>query len=270
MSKRFDLAAIDLDQTLLGPDHQIPETNLRAVRRLCEMGVHVVIASGRMHEATLRYHRQLDLNDPIISYNGAMVRHPETGENWRHLRVPADCASEIVEYCNEHHHHLNYYLDDRLYVAERGKWAEFYYRQTQSIIHEAGDLRRLTGKEPTKLILIDEPTVVADLLPSFQALYGERLYITTTNPEYLEFMNPTASKDGALRIVCDHLSIPQHRAVAFGDSDNDIGMLQWAGVGVAMGNARPHVLQIADYVAPPYDQNGLASAIIDLFREDQG
>lgn len=269
MTQRFDLVAIDLDQTLLGPDHQIPEVNQRAVHHLLERGVHVVIASGRMHEATLRYYRQLDLNDPIISYNGAMVRHPETDEIWRHLRVPSNCASEIVRYCAENHHHLNYYLEDQLYVAERGEWAEFYFRQTQSIIHESGDLKQFEGKKPTKLILIDEPRVVAHLLPRFRTRYGDRLYITTTNPEYLEFMNPTASKESALQIVCEHLKITADRTIAFGDSDNDIGMLQWAGLGVAMGNAKSHVLEIADYIAPSYDQNGLAAAIMDIFREDQ-
>lgn len=183
--------------------------------------------------------------------------------------MPADCASEIVSYCIKNHHHLNYYLDDQLYVAERGEWAEFYFRQTQSVIHEVGDLEQFEGKEPTKLILIAEPEVVADMLPRFRSRYGDRLYITTTNPEYLEFMNPTASKESAIQIVCKRLKIPADRVIAFGDSDNDIGMLQWAGVGVAMGNAKPHVLKIADYIAPPYDQNGLAAAIMDLFREDQ-
>src|SRR5690348_11941715 len=138
----YRLAAIDLDDTLLGPDHMISARNASAVRAIASRGVHCVIASGRMHEATTRFAEQLGLDAPIISYNGAMVRRPRTGEVWQHLRAPAKPAAEIVRYCATHGHHLNYYLNDHLYVAQRGAWAEFYMSQTGSPMEVVGELRQ--------------------------------------------------------------------------------------------------------------------------------
>jgi Cof subfamily protein (haloacid dehalogenase superfamily) len=264
MALAYKLAAIDLDDTLLGPDHRISLRNARAVRALAAQGVLCVIASGRMHEATTRFSEELDLDAPIISYNGAMVKHPRTGEVWHHVRVPASPAAEVVTYCAEHGFHLNYYLNDHLYVAKRTAWAEFYLKQTGSPLEEIGDLRPLCGTEPTKMILIDAPETTERLLAEFTGRFGEALYITRTNPEYLEFMNPAASKGVALELVARRLDIPQAATIAFGDGNNDLPMLKWAGLGVAMGTAKSHVRAAADRLAPPYDEDGLGLFIEEL------
>lgn len=253
----YCLAAIDLDDTLLGPDHRISARNARAVRALVERGVACVIASGRMHEATTRFADELGLDAPIISYNGSMVKPPHTGDVWHHIRVPAQPAAEVIRFCAEHGHHLNYYLNDRLYMAARTEWAEFYLRQTGSPVELIGDLTPLAGTEPTKMILIDSPEVTDRLLIRFRAHFGESLYITKTNPQYLEFMNPAASKGAALALVANRLGVAREEVIAFGDGNNDLPMIEWAGLGVAMGTARPHILAAADDIAPPYDEDGL-------------
>lgn len=267
MSFPYRLAAIDLDETLLGPDHRISVRNRRAVHALRTQGVTCVIASGRMHEATTRFAKELGLNAPIISYNGSMVRHLHTGEVWHHVRVPADAAAEVITFCAEHGHHLNYYLNDHLYVAERGYWAEFYVRQTGSPMEVVGDLRPLRGTEPTKMILIDTPEVTDNLLHYFQERFSSTLYITKTNPEYLEFMNPSTNKGVALALVAERLGICQEETLAFGDGRNDVPMITWAGLGIAMGSANPEVRAAADRIAPPYDEDGLAQAIEELLAE---
>ena len=268
MSFPYLLAAIDLDDTLLGPDHLISARNAAAVRALANRGVACVIASGRMHEATTRFGEQLGIDAPIISYNGAMVKRPKTGEVWQHLRAPAGPAAEIVRYCSEHRHHLNYYLNDHLYVAERGEWAEFYVRQTGSPMEVVGELRQFAGTEPTKMILINTPETTERLLAHFRRRFGEALYITKTNPQYLEFMNPAASKGTALQLVANRLRIPREQVIAFGDGDNDLPMIEWAGLGVAMGTAKPHVRSAADRIAPPYDEDGLGLFIEEILAGD--
>lgn len=262
----YALAAIDLDDTLLGPDHRISARNFRAVRALAERGVTCVIASGRMHEATTRFAAELDLDAPIISYNGSMVKLPNGGDVWHHVRVPAGPAAEVVRFCAEHGHHLNYYLDDYLYMAVRTSWAEFYLRQTGSPVEVVGDLVPYAGTEPTKMILIDSPEVTDRLLTLFRGQFGDSLYITKTNPEYLEFMNPTASKGAALKLVAERLGVDRAATIAFGDGNNDLPMIEWAGLGVAMGTAKPRVRAAADEVAPPYDEDGLGIYIEELLR----
>lgn len=264
MSFHYRLAAIDLDDTLLGHDHSISARNARAVRALVERGVTCVIASGRMHEATTRFATQLDLLGPIISYNGAMVKEAASGEVWHHVKVPSGPASEVIEYCAAHHLHLNYYLNDRLFVAEKGEWAEFYLKQTGSPMEAIGDLRDLRGSEPTKMILIDTPEETDRLLDHFRDRFGERLYITKTNAEYLEFMNPAASKGAALSLLAEKLSIQREEVIAFGDGHNDVPMIQWAGLGVAMGTGKVEAKAVADEIAPPFDEDGFGMYVEGL------
>jgi len=259
------LAAIDLDETLLGRDHAISPRNARAVRALADRGVACVIASGRMHEATTRYADELGLAGPIISYSGAMVRDTRTGDLWHHAPVPPDAAAEVIEFCAREGLHLNFYADERVYVARRGPWAELYLRQTGSPMVEVGDLRRLIGRAPTKLLLVDTPETADRLLDHFRAHFGDSLWLTRTNPEYLEFMNPAANKGSALELVADRMGVPREHTVAFGDGNNDLAMIQWAGLGVAMGTAKPAVRAAAGYVAPPFDEDGLGRAIEDIF-----
>jgi Cof subfamily protein (haloacid dehalogenase superfamily) len=254
----YRLAAIDLDGTLLNREHRISPRNARAVQALATRGVVCVIASGRMHEATTRFYHELQLDAPIISYNGAMVKHPRTGEVWHHARVPADAAAEVVQFCAEQGFHLNYYLDDHLYVAQRGVWAEFYVRQTGSPMEVIEDLRPLRGSAPTKMILIDTPETTDRLLEHFRRRFGSALYITKTNPEYLEFMNPATDKGVALALLAERLGIAREETIAIGDGNNDLPMIRWAGLGVAMQNASEAIRAQADRIAPSFDEDGLA------------
>src|SRR5687767_2286027 len=103
---------------------------------MADSGVVCVIASGRMHESTTRFADGLGLDAPIISYHGALVKHSRTDEVWSHTPLAAGLAAEVIRFCNENGRHLNYYLNDRVYVAQRGDWANFYLRQTGSPMEE--------------------------------------------------------------------------------------------------------------------------------------
>ena len=265
---KYRLAAIDLDETLLGPDHRVSPLNARAVAALAGAGVTCIIASGRMHEATTRFADELRLDGPIISYHGALVKDPRTGEVWHHDPLSAAAADEVVRFCERGGKHLNYYLKDRVYVARRGEWAEFYLRQTGSPMEQVGDLSKLSGTEPTKLILIDSPEETDRLMRVFQGRFGDAVSVVRTNPEYLEFMSPRATKGTALALVAARLGIPREQVAAFGDGNNDIPMIQWAGLGVAMGSANPQVIEAADYVAPAFQEDGFGLAAADIFGLD--
>lgn len=253
------LIALDLDGTLLTHDKRISPRNLATVQALAAQGIHIVLASGRMHQVTARYASELGLPDdePVISYNGAMGR-THAGAPLFEWPVPTAEAEEIVEFSWQHDYHLNFYHSDTLYVAHQTKWAEIYYSRTGSLPHPIGDLRSLIGKEPTKLIIIDTPQETDRLLEEKRRQYGDRLYITKTDDEYVEFMNPGAGKGAALAWIARELGIPQDRCMAFGDNYNDIPMLEWAGVGVAMANAREAVFAHANDTAPDSEQDGIA------------
>lgn len=268
MNPPYKLAAIDLDGTLLGSDHTISPGNAAAIRRAVESGAKIVLASGRQWSTIDVFAKRLGLpsESPIIAYNGAMIR-THGGDTWFHQPLPAEAAKTIVHYCDAHDLHLNYYFNDALYVRDDTRWGRMYQKRTGTIPHVTGDLTRFDGERPTKLILVDTLEVTNSLLTHFQAEFGDSLYIIKTEDEYLEFMDPKVSKGVALAEVAKHLGIAQAQCVAFGDSYNDIPMLQWAGLGVAMDNARAELKAVAKRIAPPADADGVGTLLRELLGE---
>src|SRR4051794_2539998 len=119
----YRLAAIDLDDTLLGPDKAISRENAEAVQRLRSAGVHCVLASGRRHDNMIRFHKALDLKGPIVSCNGALVKLAEEGSVWREVILPAYLAESVVETGDRLGVAQNYYhLDGNAYVRETNHW----------------------------------------------------------------------------------------------------------------------------------------------------
>ncbi len=269
----YQLVAIDLDGTLLDSQtHAISPTNADAVRRVHNQGIQIVLASGRRYATLVDFARQLDLpqETPLVAYNGALIR-TLGGETWYHRPLPADLAAKIVrEYQADHQ--LNYYLNDEWYSRQETAWSRLYQKRTGSIPHMVGDLTRFDDQTPTKILLIDTCEITDALLPKVQAEFGEALYITKTEDEYLEFMNNGVSKAVALTHVAERLGLDASQCVAFGDSYNDISMIKWAGLGIAMGNGRDELKQVADAIAPPADDDGVATMLSELFpkvREEQ-
>ena len=258
------LAAFDLDGTLLNSDHKLSAENMDALQQLEANEVLVVLVSGRMHRSMQPISAAIGLANPIISYNGGMVKHATTGEVYEHTPVPARYAMAVVNDCLAQNLHVNFCLNDALYVAERNAWSDLYEIQTGIPATAIGDLRELAGETPTKLLIIHTPEQLPPLLSQFRTNYAKKLYVTQTQAEYIELMNPLVNKGRALTALVNRLNIPLDTVVAFGDSYNDESLLKTAGFGVAMGNAVGPIRSCADYVTATNDENGVAKAIWDL------
>ncbi len=258
------LAAFDLDGTLLNSEHALSAENCDALRNLAAKDVLVVLVSGRMHRSMQPISDQIGLENPIISYNGGMIRHAATGEVYHHTPVPADYAMEVVDACRRQHLHLNFCLNDELYVAERNAWSDLYEVRTGVPATPVGELRELAGETPTKLLIIHTSEELPSLLRDFQNDYAGKLYVTQTQPEYIEFMNPEVTKGRALSALANRFDIPMDTVVAFGDSYNDESLLKTAGFGIAMANGVPPIRACADYITGTNDDNGVAKAIWEL------
>ena len=135
------LVALDLDGTLLNNDHIVTNRNCAALQELSKEGVIVVLVSGRMHQSILAISDQIGLENPIISYNGGMVKHAKTGEVFHHTPIPAATAMEVVEYCNQRGLHLNFCLNDQLYIRAENQWSKLYESRTGVGANPVGDLR---------------------------------------------------------------------------------------------------------------------------------
>lgn len=258
------LAALDLDGTLLNDEHIVTNRTCDALQELSAQDVVVVLISGRMHQAILPISNQIGLENPIISYNGGMVKHPRTGEVIHHTPIPAAEAATLVDYGDQKGLHLNFCLNDQLFIKEHNQWSELYEKRTGVSATALGNLHELDGQKPTKMQILDTPEKVNLLLTECKTEFGERLYVTRTQVEYIEFMNPQVSKGRALQALADQLDIPNDLIVAFGDGYNDESMMEIAGFRVAMGNSVDEIKAIADYTTDTNQNDGVALAVEDL------
>jgi Cof subfamily protein (haloacid dehalogenase superfamily) len=266
MSAGIKLIAIDLDGTLVHDGCGIPERNVRALRMVQDQGVTVAIATGRMHTSARTFVSRLGIagDTPIISYNGAMIRLPEAATPMLHVPVPAALAAEIVQLSVDERLHLNYYLDDIMYSTHIDRWSRLYYRRTGDFAEPVGDLRQFAGTKPTKLLIESTPAETDRLLPLLQERFAQRVYVTRSMPEYIEFLNPEASKGHAVEWLAGHLGLAREQVMAIGDNLNDEPMIRWAGVGVAMPKAHALTREAAQFV-PEHEEEGVAEALERYF-----
>jgi Cof subfamily protein (haloacid dehalogenase superfamily) len=224
-------------------------------------GIHVVLVTGRMFQSVRPYALEAGLDDPVVCYQGAVVAEPVTGEWLRHVPIPLELARETIDAVQEEGFALNCYVDDELYVASVTPGARRYADFQHLELHVVGDLLDWLDRPPTKLVVIDDPEVLDGLKQRMLERFGGRLYISKSLPYFLEFASPDVTKAAGLDFVSERLGFTRERTVAFGDGENDIELVDWAGYGVAVANAHDRVKKIAKLVCPSVDEEGVAQVL---------
>ena len=263
----FRLAAIDLDGTLLGPDKQIGPDNAAAVQRLRDNGVTVIIASGRRHQNSVRVQRQLGLKGPIIACQGGLIRDGESGNVVEAHFLPQSVTRQIISDAERNDIQTIYYHLDHLYVAERhNRWIDLYESRVGERAEILPNLEELDGRRALKLVCYGDPIVLAKVRPEMSADYSDKADVLSTERENLEFMPRGISKATALAKVAAQYGVRQEEVLAFGDGENDVTMLAWAGLGVAMGHGNQAAIKAAKRVSPPGPpESAFARAVDTLF-----
>ncbi|HOB08967.1 MAG: Cof-type HAD-IIB family hydrolase [Limnochordia bacterium] len=259
------LVALDIDDTLMDSKGNIPQANLEAIDRVRRQGVEVVLVTGRMHCRALPYARMLKL-DPeqvLISYNGAMLRKI-SGEEIAHIPLEHHTALELIEYFQNRNRTVQIYHDDQLYVAEIDANVEYYMRMSGAEARPVGDLYRFAAdqsKALSKLLVVGSEEEVAEEISLAQIRFGSIVQVVQSKKRYIEITHLDATKGKALAYLAGRLGYRREEVMAVGDGGNDLGMIEWAGVGVAVGNAPEHVKAAADFVTKTHDEAGVAYAL---------
>jgi Cof subfamily protein (haloacid dehalogenase superfamily) len=214
-----------------------------------------------MFRSVRRYALEAELDDPVVCYQGAVVAEPKSGRWLRHVPIPVGLAREAIEAVHDEGFGLNCYVDDELYVAELTDEARRYAEFQHLPVHPVGDLLAWLDRPPTKLVVIDEPEVLDGLEGRLKAHFDGRLYISKSLPQFLELASPDVTKAAGLDFLAPRAGFSRERTVAFGDGENDVELLRWAGYGVAVANAHDRVLAEADLVCPSVDEEGVAQVI---------
>jgi len=258
----YRLLAMDLDDTILPREGDISERSKAAIRQAQENGVMVTLASGRTFEAVSHFARELDIALPVITHQGALVKDMATGQVLYEDLFPAELMREVIHFCRTHDLHLNIYIDDDTFMEKTGRECELYTALSRKAQRPVADLMAVLNRNPTKFIVVSEsPERTEAVTPLLKAAFGDRVSILRSHALLIEGVMPTVSKGRALSVVAAHLGVLQAETAAIGDNENDIDMLQWAGLGLAMGNAAPEVQSAADYVLPPIWEDGAAYGI---------
>lgn len=259
------LAAVDIDDTLLGHDLTIHPRNRRALAELMARGCTVTLATGRMYQSARPFAEELGLGDvPLICYNGGLCVTASRREILWHEPLPAAAAAEALAYLAAGGWHVQAYEDDRLFVAGYNPVVEMYCRTARVEAEVVGDLRAHPWGALTKLLVIGDPDRLPGLAEAIAGLAGGALAAVRSWGTFLEIGPAGVNKGTALRRLAARLGVAMNATAAFGDSENDREMLAVAGLGVAMACAPEAVKAVADHTAPPDAEAGLGAAIEQL------
>lgn len=266
--KDIQLIVVDLDGTAVGASNQIRPAVRQALRAAQQQGIQVAIATGRMYRSALRFHQDLELTLPLMSYQGALIKDPATAFVHQHLTVPRDYVAQLLDFLSQPELRsivsIHLYIDDRLYVREINAETEAYAARSDVEPIAVGDLRQVLDTEPTKLLALSDRVELIDrLFGSLQRRYTPaELYLTKSVATFLEATHPLVNKGNAVRYLAEEiLGLQAEQVMAIGDNFNDVEMLQYAGIGVAMGGAPDGVKAIADWIAPDVEADGVAAAV---------
>ena len=256
------LVAIDLDGTLLNDSKEVSEQTVNALCCLPQRGVRVVIASARPPRSVRHIYSKLKLDTWQINYNGALIWDEVNRRPVAHHPLPGTLVRQIIDEARRRH-------GDVLVTCEvLDRW--FTDRDDQSYTTETGKLFQpdvigpldiICAQPVTKLMFLGNPPMLASLESHLAGVYANQVYMVRTDDHLFQVMDRRVSKGTALQFVASHYGISMAQVMAIGDAPNDVGMLQSAGVAIAMDNAHPLVKEVADWVARSNNDHGVHAAL---------
>jgi Cof subfamily protein (haloacid dehalogenase superfamily) len=264
----IQLLVLDIDGTIAGVSNEVTDRVVEAIHAVQKKGVKVAVATGRMYHSALRFHQKIRSSLPIIAYNGAWIQDPLDGKHHHHWPVPSDIALELLDFLEKPEFRekleIHCYWNDQLYVREITEETKYYQERTGIFPHEIGDFRRILHQPTTKMLTIGlESALIQQLLNHLkEEYYPEKLCLTQSNPKYLEITHPQANKGTATRYLAEQvLGLTSEQVMTIGDNFNDVQMLEYAGLGIAMGNAPIGVQKVAKWVTQGVEADGVAIAL---------
>jgi len=267
---RIHLLAIDLDGTLLSSAKRVSDATATAVRDARHRGgVHVVLATARPPRTVMPFYRLLDLDAPMINYNGALVYDPSSDRVLMHRPIPLKTSLRIV--------HLARQMFPDILIS--GEILDRWYTDRVDPKHltetarlckpdQVAPIEKWMTQAVTKLLILGQPQKLTQIAAAIYKEYLHQVSVVQIDSDLLQIMHATVSKAQALRVIAGEMGIMRENVMAIGDNANDVGMLTWAGMGVAVANAVPQALAAAKMITDSNDHDGVANAIRKVVFEE--
>ncbi|WP_042149043.1 Cof-type HAD-IIB family hydrolase [Paucisalibacillus sp. EB02] len=256
------LIALDLDGTLLSDAKEISAKNKQVLQKAMDEGHIVVIATGRPHRASIQFYKELGLQTPMVNFNGALIHHP-VDKKWDMLHNPMSkrTALNIVQACYD----LDVYnvlaeVKDNVYLDKYSQEIiDIFYQTTDDTPFVIGSLKSKLNDDPTSLLIHPKEEHIHTLRDHLDEFHAEVIEHRKWGAPWniIEIVKKGINKAVGLRKIAHYYQIPEDRIIAFGDEDNDLEMIDYAGVGVAMGNAIEPLKNIAKHVTVTNEEHGI-------------
>ncbi|WP_077623077.1 Cof-type HAD-IIB family hydrolase [Sediminibacillus massiliensis] len=262
------LIALDLDGTLLTDEKVISEKTKQTIFQAKQEGHIVVIATGRPHRASIDFYHELQLDTPMVNFNGALIHHP-LDHKWDALHSPMSnrTAKKIIQTC--------YDLNVKNIMAEVGDdiYLDQYDEELMEIFHAdnqvtIGSLKNHLDEDPTSILIHPKVEHIQELRTHLDDQHASVIEHRKWGAPWhvIEIVRKGLNKAVGLKKIAHYYDIPQERVIAFGDEDNDLEMIEYAGVGVAMENGIDELKALAKHVTATNEANGIGD-FLDNYLE---
>jgi len=260
----YKMIVLDMDDTLLRDDHTISDRTKIALDKVQQKGVKVVLASGRPAFAMKSTAKELGLDkyeSYIVSFNGATITDCKTDETIFERSLSKDIAHLLYDYSKEHNVHIHTYLNDDIITEKNNKYTDIESDITGMEIITIDNFKKAVKGNVIKVLMLEDPEYLKKVESKLKPKLKDKLNMTISKPFFLEFMDKGIDKGTTLSRLIHKLDIKQEEVMAFGDSYNDLSMIEFAGLGVAMGNAPEDIKSKSDLVTDCNMSDGIAKVL---------
>lgn len=263
------LIVLDLDGTLLTDNQTISPKTKQTLMKAKEAGHHVMIATGRPFRASNLYYQELDLRTPIVNFNGAYIHHPKN-PSWQVLHTPIDMkvVHNVIDSVDKYQYKnlIAEVIDDVYIHVEDQRMMDIFKMGNPKVT--IGNLRGNLNENPTSLLIHAAETNVPLIRQHLQEVHAELIEHRRWGAPFniIEVVRKGLNKAIGVSLIAKYLGIPRERIIAFGDEDNDLEMIDYAGIGVAMGNGIQELKSIANEVTGTNNEDGIANFLIERLK----
>ena len=257
----YKLLAVDMDGTLLNSKKEVTPETIKALLKAISQGVIVTACSGRPLQGLTKYSHLFTPDVPVVTYNGGMVVTAESQKVLFTKTLKPEAAIEIIKRGLSEGAIIIEWSDNTLYVSEMSEKTLWYAGLSGSKRQLMTDPELLAQKGIVKIIWMDEPERTVEHYKYAEASPVDGARAVVSAPEFLEFMDEAVSKSEGLKTVAAYYGIKREEIIAIGDNFNDLDMIKYAGLGVAMGNAPDDIKAAADYVTLSNEEDGIKKVI---------
>ncbi|WP_300438629.1 HAD family hydrolase [Christiangramia sp.] len=267
----FKIIFSDIDGTLLNADRDLSEYTIETIKKLSKEAIPFILISSRMPAAMKHLQKKMEIEHlPLISYNGGLIL--VDGKPVSSTEIPIEILSELHKFNQKLDVHLSLFHHDEWYVPRDDFWTQREinntkiqpeFKSNQLVIEKW----RKENKGAHKIMAMGEEEKIDAIKEFLKENFPDQLHLYRSKPTYLEIAPRTISKLTAVQHLLDnHFKLPLSQSMAFGDNYNDVEMIRGVGMGIAVGNAKPEVLEIAHMVTTPGKEDGVAKSIIELLK----